>query len=570
MSFNAVRSIATSALMAAQVRMQVASSNIANADVAGYTKKTATQVAVTTAGVGTGTTVSAVSSDVDRYLQKDLVTETSALASATQADSFANSLQSAMGSTTSSDGSGTSLADAITTAQEALVSLSGTIESETLAGIVVESLDTLTAQLRETSSAVQGLRADADQQIADGVTSANDALDQIASLNTQIVKAKALGQSTADLEDQRFNALTELATNLDVSFSVKDSGEMRVYTTSGTVLVDSVAHHLDYTPAALVTASTSFAAITVDGRDITSDIKSGDIGGLLEQRDTVLPQTQAALDELAVQIADAVNAVYNSATSVPPPSVLTGTTPVSGSDALDGSGTFRVALVDADGALVSATDLELGDYDTIDELVDALNAIDGIDASISNGTLKISSTSGEGIAIGNGDADPAVSDYFGLNDLLVGTDASSIGVRSDILSGTTNFAVAELDTEQSSTGAMVLNPTSSLAQSLEEVFSGQHDFAAAGVLGATTDTLATYAGSLVSQVAVTASTASSRLESRQTALDSVQTAISSLTGVNIDEETAQLSELEQQYSTAAQILETLNAMFDALLSAARS
>jgi len=570
MSFNSVRSIATSALMASQVRMQVTASNIANADVAGYTKKTATQVAVATSGVGTGTAISAISSDVDRYLQKDLVAETSALASASQAASFSSSLQSAMGSTTSSDGAGTSLADAITTAQEAVVSLSGTIESETLAGLVVESLDTLTAQLRETSSTVQGLRTDADQQIADSVSSANDAIDQIAELNTQIVKAKALGQPTADLEDQRFNALTQLATQLDVSFSVKDSGEMRVHTTSGTVLVDSVVHHLSYAPATLVTPTTSFAGIMVDGRDIASDIKSGSIGGLLQQRDTVLPQTQSALDELAMQIADAVNAVYNQGTSVPPPSVLRGTTAIAATDVLDGSGTFRLALMDADGTLASATDLDLANYGTVGDLVDALNAIDGISASASGGVLQISSTTGAGIAIGNGDANPAVSNYFGLNDLLVGTSASSIKVRSDILSGSTDFAVAALDLTSSSVGAKVLNPSSALAQSLEEVFSGQHDFAAAGALGATTGTFTTYASTLVSQVAVTASTTASRLESRQSALDSVETAISSLSGVNIDEETALLSELEQQYSTAAQLLETLNAMFDALLAAARS
>ena len=41
-------------------------------------------------------------------------------------------------------------------------------------------------------------------------------------------------------------------------------------------------------------------------------------------------------------------------------------------------------------------------------------------------------------------------------------------------------------------------------------------------------------------------------------------------GVNVDEETAALNELEQQYSTAAQLLSILNDMFDALLAAVKS
>ena len=68
MSFASIRAIANSSLMATQVQMQVTSSNIANADVAGYTKKTATQVASVTGASVSGTSVTAVSSDVDKYL----------------------------------------------------------------------------------------------------------------------------------------------------------------------------------------------------------------------------------------------------------------------------------------------------------------------------------------------------------------------------------------------------------------------------------------------------------------------------------------------------------------------
>ena len=54
MSLDIARSIAVSSLMASQVQISVASSNVSNADTAGYTLKTATQVSTTSGGVGTG------------------------------------------------------------------------------------------------------------------------------------------------------------------------------------------------------------------------------------------------------------------------------------------------------------------------------------------------------------------------------------------------------------------------------------------------------------------------------------------------------------------------------------
>jgi len=576
MSFAAIRSIATSALTASQVRMQVTSSNIANADVEGYSKKTAVQVATTSSSAGTGTAVTAVTSDVDKYLLSDLVSATTALGAATVAAAKADRVQSLFGATDSSNNSGTSIADTTTELQSAVIALVGTIESDTLSGLVVESLDALAAQLRDTSTSVQDLRAAADAEIADAVDVANDALDTIASLNKQIVAAKAMGQSTADLEDKRNTALTTLAGQLDISYLVKSNGEMLVSTKSGTSLVGSTVNHLQYTPAAVVNADSVFAGITVGGKDVTSEITSGTIGGLLEQRDKVLPAVTESLDALAVKLIDVLNSAYNAGTSLPPPTTLSGSTAVTASDTLAASGTVRLAVTDSDGTLVSYADLNLDQLDTVGDLVDALNGISGISASIASGKLVITSTSSAGIAIADidsalGSPDQGFSDYFGLNDLLAGSSAATIRVRSDLLTGAAAFATATLTTDADpAIGARVVSASSSFVQSLETALSADHAFEAAGGIPGTSASFASYAGSVVAKVATTASQATSQLETRQSNYDTASDALTSLTGVNVDEETARLSELEQQYSTAAHLLEVLNAMFDALLAAVRS
>jgi flagellar hook-associated protein 1 FlgK len=576
MSFASISSIASSALSSAQVRMQVSASNIANADFGGYTTKTAVQAAVTTSGVGTGTTITAVSSSVDKYLQKDLVSEASQLGAATIAQQFADQLQSLMGETSSSDGSGTSLADALSEVQAALVTLSSTVESQTLAGLVVDALDTLAVQLRETSDGVQQLRADADQQITDAVDTANDAIETIAELNERIVVAKALGQSTADLEDQRFTALTSLSGVLDVSYTVKANGQMSVTAASGVTLVDGSAHLLSYDAVTTSTSETVFSGILVDGVDITSSLGSGSMAALVEQRDAVLPGTQASLDALAVALIDTLNAAHNTGSSLPAPTTLSGTTSVSAGDSLTASGTLRIVTVDDEGATLTSADLDLTAYASVDDLVAALDALDGIDASISSGRLVIGASDGAGVAVADiersvGAAGQGFSDYFGLNDLLTGASAADIAVRSDLLSGETPLANAVLDvTGTLSVGDSAVSVSSSFAAGLAEALEGSTSFASTGLVGSGSYSLADYAATLVGAVASAADSADSQFETRQSAYESASTALTSQSGVNVDEETARLSELEQQYSVAAQILSVLAEMFDALLAAAKA
>lgn len=576
MSFAAIRSIANSSLMATSVQMQVTSSNIANADVEGYTKKTATQTSTVSGSTVSGTSVTAITSDVDKYLLENLIESASDLSAATITESFADSLQALFGSTVGGDdNSGTSITSAFDELLTSLTDLTGTVESSSLSSLTVNALDDLASQVRQTASDIQDLRSDADGKIADAVDTANQAIETIDSLNEQIVTAKALGQSTADLEDKRNSALQSLAEVMDVNYTVTSSGQMLVSTTSGTPLVDGSAHTISYSPAATVTSDTVFSGIMVDGKDITSEIKSGSIGALLDQRDTELPAIADALDNLAATLIDTLNSVYNEGSSLPAPSTLTGTSEVSGSDALDATGTLRIALVESDGTTSSYADLDLSAYATVDDLVTALNGISGISASVTDGHLVISSTdSSLGVAVAGGSVgsdEQGVSDYFGLNDLLTGTSAADIRVRSDILSGDTAFATATLDTESAlAAGDPALLASSTFVSAISSALEDDQNFSSAGALGATSTSFSSYAADIVALAATSASAATSELETAQTDYESYADAMSSATGVNVDEETARLSELEQQYSTTAQLLEVLNEMFNALLEAAQS
>ena len=307
---------------------------------------------------------------------------------------------------------------------------------------------------------------------------------------------------------------------------------------------------------------------------------------MINLRDNVLPGAQAQLDQLATSLQSSVNAVHNAGTSVPPPATLTGTATVSASTPLSPlTGTVRLAVATSAGNLVSSYDLNLatvsGSPPTVGDLVSAINgttSTSGVSASISNGHLVLSTAaSGDGVAINEmtssvGSAGEGLSDYFGLNDLLTGTGASNLAVRSDIAANPGLLATATLSSSASpSVGSQVLSSGSAtVANNLSSALTGSTSFSSVAGLGATTTSFASYAADIVASVASQASQASSNYTSQQSMQSAFKSSMSSESGVNLDQETARLSTLQNQYTASAELLQVINQMFSALMSSVQA
>jgi flagellar hook-associated protein 1 FlgK len=164
------------------------------------------------------------------------------------------------------------------------------------------------------------------------------------------------------------------------------------------------------------------------------------------------------------------------------------------------------------------------------------------------------------------------SDYFGINDLVTGTGASNFAVNSSILSGAAGLPTDTLDNSATLTaGTQVLTSGSAtLINSLYSALTGSTSFSAAGGLNATTGSFANYAASIVANVASKASQASTTYTAKATAQASYAGSLSSQSGVNVDEETARVSSLQNKYAAASQLISVINSMFSSLLSAVQS
>ncbi len=136
-------------------------------------------------------------------------------------------------------------------------------------------------------------------QIATDVGTVNTALNSIAQLNGQISQLQALGQSTATLQDQRDQALAQVAQYVGVQSYTRPDGTLVVLTTQGPVA--GRRHHAPAVRLHAVRHGHRHARRCRRSRstapNVTSQTTTGEIGALLQLRDTALPNVTAQLNQ---------------------------------------------------------------------------------------------------------------------------------------------------------------------------------------------------------------------------------------------------------------------------------
>ncbi|MEM7569878.1 MAG: flagellar basal body rod C-terminal domain-containing protein [Pseudomonadota bacterium] len=104
------------------------------------------------------------------------------------------------------------------------------------------------------------------------------------------------------------------------------------------------------------------------------------------------------------------------------------------------------------------------------------------------------------------------------------------------------------------------------AEALSDVQRAQTNFDAAGTLQPLTTTISQYAAYVVGNTAVMAETASSRATDTLALQVSVSERRQDVSGVNIDEELAQMVVFQNAYNASARLITTVRQMFDELMS----
>lgn len=576
MSISGIIYAGQSGLISAQTQISVTSTNIANANTEGYTAKRADTATTVNGGQATGVAVIGVGNDIDKALMADVMSVTSEAAYDATMSAYLESVLSSLGTT--ADGSDL---EAATT--DLMIALSDAINAGGDAAsqdAVETALATWAATLNATSAATQSARTAADQGIAEAVEEVNALLVDLDDLNRQIARANAAGQSTADLEDAQRVALEQLSEYLDIGYYKAGTGELHVYSAGGEPLLTSSPHKLSYVPYGPMGADaehdagsdTGIGGIVINGEDATAKLTGGEIGALITLRDEELPALQDELDALAIGVMDALNAAANSASPAPPPQSLTSAGTVDPTAVFNGTGTVTVLETDADGTVTGSTDIDLSTMTTYQDLIDALDAVPGISATLDgDGKLVVSAdTAGHGVILtGDGavDADnKGLSHHLGFNDVLSGTGASDITVAATLEDQGPPIA-APASTTVGDT-ALAAGDTGGL-EALWTALDSPITFDAAGYLTAMETSAVAQISTIVDDFADRTETAGERAERSAGMKEALAATFDNAHGVNVDEEMARLTALEQSYQASSQILATAQDMFDSLLAMMR-
>src|SRR5579863_9520929 len=234
MSLSQALSTALAGVNVTQQSLSVIAGNVANADTPGYVTESATQSETVVAGqAGAGVDTTGINRDLNTLLQSQLRTETSGDSYATTTSQLYQQLQQIYGT----PGSSTSFDAIYNNFTNALQSLATTPSSTSDQSAVVGAAQELAQNLNSMTTSIQQLRTEAEQGIANGVQTANTALQQIAQINLQLQGANPADGSTATLEDQRDQDVTQLSQLMNVTVSQGSNNQISVFTGTGQQLV---------------------------------------------------------------------------------------------------------------------------------------------------------------------------------------------------------------------------------------------------------------------------------------------------------------------------------------------
>lgn len=534
---------AMSGLSAAQAALNTASNNISSYNVAGYTRQTTIMAqANSTLGaggwVGNGVYVSGVQREYDSFITNQLRAAQNQSSGLTTRYEQMSKIDNLLSSTTSSIS--TSLQGFFTSLQ----TLVSNAEDPAARQALIGKADGLVNQFKTTDQYLRDQDKQVNIAIGSSVEQINNYAKQIASLNDQISRLTGVGAGASpnDLLDQRDQLVSELNQIVGVEVSVQDGGTYNLTMANGYSLVQgSSARQLAAVPSSADPSRTTVAYVDATAGNVEIPEKllnSGSLGGLLTFRSQDLDQTRNTLNQLALAFAEAFNAQHKQGYdangdqgedffSIGKPSVLSNAKNT-------GSGTLSAEVTDS--SAVQATNYKLV-FDGQDWQVTRLSDNTSFKAVETNGKLTFDGlevTVGAGANANDSFTLKPVSDAIVNMNVLV-TDESKIAMASDPDAGGSDNrngqALLDLQT-QKTVGNKSFNDA--YATLVSDV----------GNKTATLKTSSTAQGNVVTQ-----------LYNQQ----------QSISGVNLDEEYGNLQRYQQYYLANAQVLQTANTLFDALL-----
>ncbi|MCF0241693.1 MAG: flagellar hook-associated protein FlgK [Treponema sp.] len=183
-------------------------------------------------------------------------------------------------------------------------------ESQAARQAVVTRGETLTDSIRQRWESLDGIQKILDSDIEATVKQVNDLARQIAAINDQIVESRGLGDNPNDLLDRRDLLVDKLSELVNITRDTRDPDEFMIHV-DGQILVQG---HIarDF---ALETRKDDTGLNKVIWSDTGNDavFKGGKLGALIELRDVDVRNEIQSLNTMTMNFSDLVNDVHKNA-----------------------------------------------------------------------------------------------------------------------------------------------------------------------------------------------------------------------------------------------------------------
>ena len=543
---------AMSGLSAAQAALNTASNNISSYNVAGYTRQTTIMAqANSTLGaggwVGNGVYVSGVQREYDSFITNQLRAAQNQSSGLTTRYEQMSKIDNLLSSKTSSIS--TSMQGFFTSLQ----TLVSNAEDPAARQALIGKAEGLVNQFRTTDQYLRDQDKQVNTAIKASVDQINNYSKQIANLNDQISRMTGVGAGASpnDLLDQRGQLVSELNQIVGVEVSVQDGGTYNVTMANGYSLVQgSNARQLAAVPSSDDPSRTTVAYVDGVAGEVAIPeklITTGSLGGLLTFRSQELDQTRNTLGQLALAFADAFNTQHKEGFDangdpgknffdIGGPAVLSNTKN-------KGTGALDVKMTDSSS--VQATDYKIT-FDGVDWQVTRLADNTSFKPTVTGGKMSFD---GLEITVKNG---ALANDSFTVKPVGDAIINMKVAVTDE-----SKIAMAEVSKND-------LDPNVDKGKSDNRNGQKLLDLQTKSTVGDKTfnDAYAT----LVSDVGNKTATLKTSATTQNNVVTQLYKQQQSISGVNLDEEYGNLQRYQQYYLANAQVLQTANALFDALIN----
>lgn len=563
MSLFSSLQVASNAMQAAQIGLQVVGNNVANAATPDYIRQ---EVLLQPAPgyryggliFGLGVEVEAIIQRSDAFLEERLRAARSDLASGEAQEEAYGQLEVLLGELTETGVSAT--LNRFFGAINDVLNQPESIAARNLAALEGK---TLAHDLNRLASRATTMMTSTDQAIRSAANDINRLLQNIAELNQRIVATEAGDVTDSDavgLRDRRLAALKELSTLINIQSYEQDSGAMTVLVGGEYVVVDSRYREVE---AATVTVNDiPRTQIQLKESDSPLNLTSGKVAGLVEARDQIFGGFLDKLNDFAATLAFEFNRVFASGQGlVGHQQLLSENAAVSTTAPLDQSGlpftpsngSFQVLTRNLQTGVVKTTEIPVRLYGlttdtTLESLAADINAIDGLSARITpQRKLEITSESANIDFSFAQDTSGALA-ALGLNTFFTGSDSYSIAVNDVVLTDPRKF--------NASLGGIGVDAKN------VEILGGFATRPLESAGGATITDIYDRIAAGVTQASAVAKSVADGFRAFQQTLEGQHFAIS---GVNLDQETVKMLTFQRMFQASARFVATVNELLGMLV-----